>query len=332
MFIDEVKITVKSGNGGHGCMSFHRERHMPKGGPDGGDGGKGGDVIFEVDDSLTTLHHLRFQTVYPAQNGLPGEGKKKSGKKGEPLVIKVPRGTVIKEQGSDDLIVDFNMEVDSWQVLEGGKGGRGNSHFKSAVRQTPREFEFGKEGDDIDLLLSLKLIADVGFVGFPNAGKSSLLSRISAARPKVANYPFTTMTPHLGTHHFDSHSQVVFADIPGLIEGASSGKGLGISFLKHVERTKMILHLVEPFHSDGESPVAKVLSIRNELKQYSEALAAKKEILVLTKTDLNPSEEEILEWEKELGEKFYKVSTATGSGVSELMRAVHNSLEELEDS
>jgi len=330
MFIDEVRLSVASGNGGHGCVSFYRDRHQPKGGPDGGDGGNGGHVFFEVDDHMTTLYHLRFQQFYKAGNGLPGEGNKCYGKKGADLVIKVPRGTVIREKGTGDLIVDFNMEMDRWQVLDGGKGGRGNWHFKSSTHQTPREYEEGQPGVTLELELSLKLIADVGLLGFPNAGKSSLLSRISNARPKVADYPFTTMTPHLGTYTFDATHQIVVADIPGLIDGASEGKGLGIQFLKHVERTKMLLHLVEPFAPDGKSPVERVRSIRHELKQYSEVLVQRPQMLVLTKVDLKPTEEEVAQWEDELGEKFLRISTAPGQGVDALMGAVQRRIQELE--
>lgn len=329
MFVDEISIKVSSGNGGHGCVSFHRERLIAKGGPDGGDGGNGGNVTIAVDDSMTTLNHLRFHQTYRAKNGLPGEGKKKHGKKGDDLTLYVPRGTIIHEKETDDLVVDFNMDVDSWQILEGGKGGKGNTHYKSSINQTPREYEKGTEGETVELKLSLKLIADVGFVGFPNAGKSSLLSRISNARPKVADYPFTTMTPHLGTHSFNGAHQIVFADIPGLIEGASSGKGLGIQFLKHIERTKIILHLVEPFDSDEQTPVQKVNSIREELKNYSTVLAERKQILVLTKMDTYPDEKEIEGWEEDLGEKFIKISTVTGEGVEELIRRVWEAMEDI---
>lgn len=332
MFIDEVKFALSSGKGGPGCVSFYRDRAVAKGGPDGGDGGDGGDVWIEVDDALTTLFHLRFHQEYEAENGRPGEGKRKSGRRGEDLILKVPRGTVVREQGTGDLIVDFNMDIDRWQLLEGGRGGRGNWHFKSSTHQTPREFDEGGEAELLDVELSLKLIADVGLLGFPNAGKSSLLSRVSKARPKVANYPFTTMQPHLGTHSYGPFSQVVFADIPGLIEGASEGKGLGIQFLKHVERTKMLLHMVEPFHEDGESPVDKVRAIRRELENYSPVLAERKQVLVLSKVDLCPSEEDIQAWEEELGEKFIRLSTATNQGVDELLKVVQQSLEDLQYS
>ena len=330
MFIDEVKVLVASGKGGPGCVSFFRDRHVAKGGPDGGDGGNGGDIWLEVDDALTTLFHLRFQNEYLAENGRHGEGRRKSGRRGEDLIIKVPRGTVVKEQGTDDLIVDFNMDIDRWLLLEGGQGGRGNWHYKSSTHQTPREFEEGGEPEALELELSLKLIADVGLLGFPNAGKSSLLSRISNARPKVADYPFTTMQPHLGTHSFGPFSQIVVADIPGLIEGASEGKGLGIQFLKHVERTKMLLHLVEPFHDDGGSPVDKIRAINRELENYSPTLAQRKQILVLTKTDLCPSDEEIKGWEEELGKKFMRISTATNQGIEQLLKEVQRGLEDLE--
>jgi len=331
MFVDEVKIRLESGKGGPGCVSFFRERFVTKGGPDGGDGGHGGNVWIEVDDHMNSLLHLRFQNCYAAENGRHGEGRKKSGRKGEDLIIKVPRGTVVRDQSNGELIVDFNMDVDKWLILDGGKGGRGNVHFKSSTHQSPREFEEGTEGEALDLELTLKLIADVGLVGFPNAGKSSLLSKISLARPKVADYPFTTMTPHLGTHQYDAlSSQVVFADIPGLIEGASEGKGLGIKFLKHIERTKMILHLVEPFHDDGESPVEKIKAIRRELHNYSEILSQKKELLVLSKMDLMFEQEDLIAaWEQELGAKFIKISTATGEGIDHLLQSVRNCLEDL---
>jgi GTP-binding protein len=331
MFIDEVGFKLSSGKGGDGCVSLYRERTISKGGPDGGDGGCGGDVWFEVDESLTTLFHLRFQNEYSAKNGRPGEGRRKSGKQGDDLVLKVPRGTVIREKGSGDLIVDFNMDVNRWQVLDGGKGGRGNWHFRSSTHQTPRESEPGGEGQELEIELSLKLIADVGLLGFPNAGKSSLLARVSKARPKVADYPFTTMQPHLGTCSLGPTSQIVFADIPGLIEGASEGKGLGIRFLKHVERTKMLLHLVEPIHDDGESPVDKVKAIRKELLNYSSELASRPQILVLTKMDLGIDDEEIDAWEEELGESFLRVSTATGRGMTELLKAVQSKLERMKD-
>jgi GTPase len=329
MFVDEVKFVVTSGCGGDGCVSLHRERGMNKGGPDGGDGGDGGNVWFEVDDNLTTLFHLRFQNEYIAENGRPGEGRKKSGKQGQDLVLKVPRGTVIREQETGELIVDFNMDISRWQVLDGGQGGRGNWHFRSSTHQTPREYEDGTAASSLALDLSLKLIADVGLLGFPNAGKSSLLAKVSNARPKIADYPFTTMQPNLGTLSFGATSQIVIADIPGLIEGASEGKGLGIQFLKHVERTKMLLHLVEPFPDDGTSPVDRIKTINHELENYSSELAQRRQLLVLTKMDLMPENEDILRWEAELGQKFFRISTATGEGITELFRAVQETLEDI---
>lgn len=331
MFIDEVHFKVKAGNGGPGCVSFYRGRHLPKGGPDGGDGGRGGSVVFVVNDSLTTLFHLKFKQLFAAKNGLPGEGSNCSGRKGEDLIIEVPRGTVVREKNTGDLIVDFNRNVDRWEVLEGAKGGKGNTRFKSATHQTPREFEAGREGELMELQLSLKLIADVGLVGFPNAGKSSLLSRVSAARPKVADYPFTTMMPHLGTVAFDKVSHFVFADIPGLIEGASNGRGMGFQFLKHVERTRVILHLVEPDSMDGVSVPERVNAIRKELCEYSSVLAGKREILVLTKMDLKPDKTTICDWESELDEKFVCISTVTGEGIDELLQVVQLALQELEE-
>jgi len=331
MFVDEISITVSSGKGGPGCVSFHRDRHVAKGGPDGGDGGNGGNVYLVVDDSMTNLNYLRYRQYYNSKNGMHGEGRKKYGKKGDDLILKVPRGTVVREQESNDLIVDFNMEVDEWLLCEGGKGGRGNTSYKSSINQTPREFEDGEDGEKIEICLSLKMIADVGFVGFPNAGKSSLLSRISNARPKIADYPFTTMIPHLGTHSLGPSHQIVFADLPGLIEGASDGKGLGIRFLKHIERTKIIMHLVEPELTDGSTPVEKVRLIRKELANYSETLGARKEILVLTKMDTCPDESDIASWEEELGEKFFRISTVSGEGIKEVIAEVWDMLEEIRE-
>ncbi len=329
MFLDEVAFKVTSGHGGSGCMSFHRESGMPKGGPDGGDGGTGGSVIFKVDRQLNTLFHLKFQRAYRAKNGMQGMGLKKSGCNGADLILKVPPGTVIRDADNNELIVDFANDIEEWTILEGGKGGRGNTHFKSSVNQSPRQFDDGRPSASLNLQLSLKLIADVGLLGLPNAGKSSFLSRISNAKPKVAAYPFTTLTPMLGVFPFDDYAQLVVADIPGIIEGASEGKGLGLQFLKHIERTRILLHLVEPDDNSGLSPVERVKIIRNELLVYSETLAAKPEILALSKSDLNPEADDIRRWEKELGQTFHIISTATNQGIYELMAVIRQTLDEL---
>lgn len=330
MFLDEIKISVKAGNGGHGCVSFYRERFMPKGGPDGGDGGRGGDVIFRVDEGLNTLYHLKFQRKYAAKNGEPGKGSNRAGKKGEDLILSVPPGTQIRDAENQELIVDFSGDITEWSMLEGGKGGRGNDHFKTSVNRTPREAERGEEGPSLDLLLSLKVIADVGLLGLPNAGKSSLVSCLTRAKPKIADYPFTTLTPHLGSYVFSDGKQIIFADIPGLIEGASTGKGLGIQFLKHIERTRLLIHLVEPMPMDGASPPDSVRALRKELEGYSSELASKRSILVLSKSDLNPDPDDIRAWEEDLGEKFVVISTATHDGIDNLLRRITSELEELD--
>ena len=326
MFLDEVRFKVIAGNGGPGCVSFRRAIFVPKGGPDGGNGGKGGDVIFEVKRDMNSLHALKFQREYSAGNGRPGEGDNKSGRDGEDLVLQVPPGTVVRDHKNGELIFEFDGSVDRWTLLRGGKGGRGNDHFKTSTNRTPRNSEPGIEGQRLDLDLTLKLIADVGLVGFPNAGKSSLLARVSAARPAVADYPFTTLTPHLGVHVFGGQHQVVFADIPGLIEGASEGRGLGHKFLRHIERTRMILHLVEPYDPAGVSPVERVRLIREELRRHSQALAEKPQLLVLNKCDTNPTDVEITQWERELGASSICISAVTGQGIGALLKAVQQQL------
>ncbi|MBF0245508.1 MAG: GTPase ObgE [Planctomycetes bacterium] len=330
MFTDEIEIEVGSGDGGTGCLSFRREKYAPRGGPDGGDGGRGGDVYLAVNDSITSLFHLKFRQSYKAGNGRPGEGGQCSGKKGEDIVVEVPRGTVVRDALSNELIVDLGQDSERWLGLEGGQGGRGNQHFKSSKNRAPRHFEKGQPGTGLRLQLSLKLIADVGLVGLPNAGKSSLLSRISAAHPKIADYPFTTLAPLLGTLVFDNSHQIVFADLPGLIEGASEGRGLGIHFLKHIERTRMLLHLVDPLPDNGRSPVENVLMIRRELMNYSPELAAKPQLLVLSKVDLKPDPELVRSWERELGESLHPVSTASGEGLQDLISLVSAILRELD--
>ncbi len=330
MFLDEARIKVASGNGGRGSVSFRREKFAPFGGPDGGNGGKGGDVILVADSSLNTLYHLKFRRHFAAGHGDAGRGKDCSGKAGEDLVIRLPPGTVARDVASGELIVELANGVERWTVLQGGRGGRGNARFKSSTHQTPREYEPGGEGAHLELALTLKLIADVGLLGMPNAGKSSLLRSVSNARPEVADYPFTTLTPHLGVHAFPPNTQIVFADIPGLIEGASEGKGLGTRFLRHIERTRLLLHLVEPYDPGGLSVPERVRLVRHELQSYGPELSGKTELLVLTKMDLGPKQEEISAWEKEIGAEFLRVSAVSGAGLPEMLKTVQHALADLE--
>lgn len=329
MFIDEIRIRVKAGDGGDGCVGFRREKYVPKGGPDGGDGGRGGDVVLVADPNLNTLHHLRFRKMYAAGDGQRGMGSDCTGHDGADMEIPVPPGTVAKDRATGEVIVDLGADTTRFLLQAGGKGGRGNARFKSSINQTPRNFEPGQVVAPLEVELTLKLIADVGLVGLPNAGKSSFLASISHARPRVADYPFTTREPCLGVHTYDDHAQIVVADLPGLIEGASAGKGLGLQFLRHVERTRLLLHLVDPCPPDGGSPAEHVRLIRRELAAHSALLAAKREILVLNKMDLRPAEEDIARWEAGLGGRFLRISAATGEGVPELMRAVQKALAEV---
>ena len=287
MFIDQTKIRVKAGNGGPGCISFRREKFIPKGGPDGGNGGKGGDVIFEVAPDVDTLIDLAGRAAWEAKNGMPGQGCNRSGSDGEGLVIRVPVGTLIFDEGLDGLLLkDLNEPAMRVCICQGGIGGKGNRFFVSSVKQTPRYAQPGKEGQQRDLRLELRLIADVGLVGLPNAGKSTLISRCSEARPKIANYPFTTLAPVLGIVELSDFRRFVMADIPGLIEGAHDGAGLGHDFLRHIERTRIIVHILDIDPADGSDVLENYEKIRTELAMHSEALGRKCEIIVLNKTDV----------------------------------------------
>ena len=288
MFIDEAKIQITAGNGGHGCLSFRREKFIPKGGPDGGDGGRGGNVYFQAMDNLDTLLDFAGKHHWKAKNGQPGSGRNKYGADGQDLIIKVPPGTLIYDTDLDLLLKDMNEIGLKVCVCRGGKGGRGNKSFASSTNQAPREIERGREGQERNIRLQLKLIADVGLVGMPNAGKSTLISRCSAARPKIADYPFTTIEPVLGIVELSGYRRFVMADIPGLIEGAHSGAGLGYKFLKHIERTAILAHILDIMPTDGSDPVENYNAIRHELEQYSKALAQKQEVIVANKTDLDP--------------------------------------------
>jgi len=316
-FVDEARLEVSSGNGGQGCVSFRREKYVPKGGPDGGDGGRGGDVIFVVRKNLKTLRHLKKNPVMRAGNGSPGEGRQKHGKDGASLVIPVPPGTVVRDAASNEILKDFTEEGEEWIFLKGGIGGKGNTHFKSSRLQTPRFAQPGQPGREEKISVELNIMADIGFVGFPNAGKSSLLGILSNAHPKVADYPFTTKIPHLGVMNY-LDNDIVLADIPGIIEGASHGAGLGLRFLKHISRTKGLAFLVDLSDPGFESAFDTLLG---ELRDYSEELASKKRVVIGTKLDLPETEERLDELRKSLpDERVLGISAFTHFGLEDLKR------------
>jgi len=325
MFIDQAKIVTIAGHGGNGVVSFRREKYVPKGGPDGGDGGKGGDVIIEADPNLQTLLDFRYRTKFKAQSGRHGQGANKTGRSGEDLIIRVPLGTVIKDEDTGELIADLVAPGQQAIVARGGKGGRGNARFATPTNQTPRIAEPGEPGESRTLLLELKLIADVGLVGLPNAGKSTLLARLTAARPKIADYPFTTLAPNLGIVHFKDQRSFVMADIPGLIEGAAQGKGLGLEFLRHIERTKVLAYLIDwnskDVHHDYQI-------LRNELKAYNSDLLWRPSIIVLTKIDLGSSvEPNGVDHLKKMDLPVQKISALRGEGLDELKIKLWNLIE-----
>lgn len=312
MFIDQAEIFVASGDGGHGSMSFRREKFIPKGGPDGGDGGKGGSVFLLAKDGVDTLLDFAGKHHWRAERGCDGMGRKKFGKDGDDLIIPVPTGTVVYDIDLDLMIKDMDQTDQKICVARGGRGGRGNVHFASATRQTPRFAEEGKPGENRHLRLELKLIADIGLVGLPNAGKSTLISRISAAQPKIASYPFTTLVPNLGIVELSDFRRFVVADIPGLIEGSHQGQGLGHDFLRHIERTRIIAHLVDISAYDGSDPVDNYHLIRQELEKYSSNLAEKPEIVIATKMDLDPQQEKLRTFQKKLDKEVFGISSASG--------------------
>ena len=326
-FIDEAKILVRSGKGGNGCVSFRREKYIPKGGPDGGDGGKGGDVYLRARSKLLTLYDFRHKRVYEAQNGQPGMGKQRYGRSGDDLIIDVPVGTLvyeILEDGREKLLVDLVQDGQMFLVAKGGRGGKGNVHFKSSTMRTPRFAQPGEEGEEKTIRLELKIIADVGLVGLPNAGKSTFISRISAARPKIASYPFTTLTPNLGVVEDDFGRRMVVADIPGLIEGAHKGHGLGDRFLKHVERTRFLVHILSVEDVSLDNIFSGFELINNELGKSSPVLAQKEQILVLNKIDLLKDEDlsKIQESLSSYKQKVFLISALTGKGVEQLLKAM----------
>lgn len=324
MFIDEVKIYVKAGDGGNGCLAFRREKFVPRGGPSGGDGGRGGDVVMVASQHHNTLLHFRFNPEHKAERGRHGEGSNRTGREGRDVQLPVPVGTVVYDANSGELLHDFTQPGDRFIVARGGRGGRGNARFATSTHQAPTEHEPGRPGEERNLRLELKLLADVGLVGFPNAGKSTLISRISAARPKIADYPFTTLEPNLGVVSYDGRTFVV-ADIPGLIEGAHEGHGLGIQFLRHVERTRLLAHLVDVSEMSGRDPAHDYDAIMVELAAYSEELASKPMILVATKLDVaqDPSRiDAVRRKAREAGLPLYEISAVTGAGLDALIAAM----------
>lgn len=320
-FVDEATITVQSGNGGPGCTSFRRERFIEKGGPDGGDGGDGGNVILRVDPSKRTLIDYRRNKLFKARNGSPGEGKQKHGRNGTDIILDLPAGTIVSHAESNEVIIDLTQVNETFTIAHGGKGGRGNKRFATSTNRAPRYSQPGLPGTELKLKLELKLLADVGIIGLPNAGKSTLISRISAARPKVADYPFTTLTPTLGMVDPGFGQPFAVADIPGLIEGAHEGIGLGITFLKHVERTKLLVHLVDASQIDLSSPLKAFDLINRELARYSETLAGKEQVVVLNKTDLTGTEQQVDSFKNALGSsRVLAISAATGNGCDRLVQ------------
>src|SRR5580704_272901 len=337
MFIDEAKIRVKAGDGGNGCMAFRREKFVPRGGPSGGDGGRGGDVIMESSERHNTLVHFRFNPEYKAERGRHGEGSNKTGREGESIYLKVPVGTIVYDELTGELVHDFSHADEKVVIARGGRGGRGNARFATPVHQAPREHEEGRPGEEHHYRLELKLLADVGLVGFPNVGKSTLISRISAARPKIADYPFTTLEPNLGVvavgNPRDEVSFVV-ADIPGLIEGAHEGAGLGTQFLRHIERTRLLVHLVDVSDSSGRPDVVKdVEVIEGELSSFGAHLEDKPMIMAASKIDVVNKDKlaELKRYCKKHKLKLYEISAVTGKGIDELKYAIAEEVQKLRE-
>lgn len=335
MFIDHARIHLKAGNGGNGAVSFHREKYIAAGGPDGGDGGKGGDIIFVVDEGVRTLADFRYKRHYKAENGQDGGPSNCTGRSGEDLIIKVPAGTIVKDEATGAVLADLTKPGQREVIVKGGKGGRGNQHFATPTRQVPSFAKAGDTGEERWVILELKLLADVGLIGYPNAGKSTFLSSVTAARPKIANYPFTTIEPNLGVVATDDGRSFVLADIPGLIEGAHQGVGLGHEFLKHVERTKLLIHVVDVAGTEGRNPIDDFEIINNELKQYSESLILRPQIVAANKIDVLDDYSKLQQFTKYVEDKGYKVfpiSAATKSGVRELIYYVADMLDKLPET
>jgi len=333
-FIDWVKVRVKAGNGGRGCVSFRREKYVPKGGPDGGDGGRGGHVILRATRDVNTLLDVRYRQYYRAERGEHGKGKEMHGRDGGDVVIPVPVGTVVKDRMSGEVLEDLIYDGQEFIAARGGRGGMGNAHFKSPTRQAPRFAQSGEEGEEKTLILELKLLADVGLIGLPNAGKSTLLSTISSARPKIADYPFTTLTPVLGVVKYQDFRSFVVADIPGLIEGAHKGAGLGFQFLRHVERTSILLHLVDISEMAQSDPVEDLEKINRELNLYSPELISKPQVIAGTKLDVKGKGQRLdrlVSYCNDRGYTFFAISSVTGEGVKEIIGYLGRKVEELNE-
>ena len=332
MFVDYTKITIQSGNGGNGARTFRREKYVAAGGPDGGDGGNGGSIYFEVDPDANTLIDFRYNKKYKAKDGENGRGSNCYGKNGEDLVIGVPLGTVVRDVETNEVIADLSTENQKELILKGGRGGKGNTHFATSKRQAPNFSQEGEKGITREVILELKLLADVGLIGFPNAGKSTILSKITSATPKIADYPFTTIKPNLGVVKSEYGESFVIADIPGIIEGASKGNGLGFQFLRHIERTRLLLHVIDVSGLNGRNPVDDFYKINEELKQYSEKLSERKQIIIANKIDIMKDEELYNELEKVAKEnniEIFKVSAATGEDLNKVFAHVAQVLKEL---
>lgn len=332
MFTDYTKIIIKSGDGGNGAVSFRREKYVAAGGPDGGDGGKGGDVYFRVDKDKNTLIDFRYNKKYKAQNGENGSGARCNGKYGEDIYIGVPIGTIVKDAETGKVVADLSRPEQVELVLKGGRGGKGNSHFATSTRQAPRFSQDGEKGEEKEIILELKLLADVGLLGFPNVGKSTFLSTVTDAKPKIANYEFTTLEPNLGVVKSKDGDSFVIADIPGIIEGASQGVGLGLKFLRHVERTRLLLHVIDVSGASGRNPIDDFNTINKELKEYSEKLATRKQIIVASKADIIQDEtlyNELEKFAKEKDMEIFKISSVTGEGVDNLLKYVTDVLRTL---
>ncbi|MCX5777155.1 MAG: GTPase ObgE [Candidatus Firestonebacteria bacterium] len=334
MFIDKVKIYVEAGEGGRGCISFRREKYIPKGGPDGGNGGKGGDIIIVGNASMTTLIDFKYKPYYKSIHGEHGLGSNMYGKNAKDVIIKVPLGTVVRDFETEELLGDILKDGQKLLVAKGGKGGRGNASYKTSTYQTPRIAENGERGESRELLMELKTIADVGVIGYPNAGKSTLLSKVSNANPKIANYPFTTLSPNLGVVKIDEYTSFVWADLPGLIEGASEGVGLGDEFLRHIERTKILVHMID-VSAYGRDPKKDYESIVKELGAYSKELLKKPQVIVANKMDMPGAEEKLKKLKKYLTSKrkgkVYSISAMKGEGLKELIFAVYDKVKKLRD-
>ena len=332
MFVDYVKITIKSGDGGDGAATFRREKYVAAGGPDGGDGGKGGDVYFEVDPDSNTLIDFRYMKKFKAENGQNGSGSHRYGKSGKDCIVKVPIGTIVKDAETEKVIVDLSKPGQKELVLKGGRGGKGNAHFATSTRQAPHFAIDGEKGKEKEIILELKLLADVGLIGFPNVGKSTILSKVTKATPKIADYHFTTIDPNLGVVKTDYGDSFVMADIPGIIEGANEGVGLGLRFLRHVERTRLLLHVIDVASTEGRNPVDDFYKINDELKKYSEKLATRKQIIVANKIDSMQDENNYNELNKiaeKEGMDIFKISAVTGEGLKELFNYVAKILKTL---